>query len=125
VIKFTDGSSRVVQGFSLRQARALEKLLHRAATDEYAGTNPETIIVYEVEVRATTYGTAWVTIRPDIPSLPPGNALRTMTMIETWHVHVGKRGKLEAWMYPRSLEQFAGGEWCGVHVRRAAKKETR
>lgn len=131
MIKFTDRTADTK--LNARQQRALAELLRRAAADEYAGTNPDTVIEYAVDVY--TYGDSarrdvWVTVRPDIPSLPPGNALRVTTAIETWHVHIGKRGKLEAWTYPRSLDQFAGREWCGIHVmitelekqRRAAKR---
>jgi hypothetical protein len=110
-IVFTD---RELDRLPRKQAAAVGVLLRRVTDRRHEAAGHE--VVYTVEVKRTSYGTAWVTIRPDIPSLPETNALRGCERIDSWHVHVGKRGKLEAWSYPHSLDQFAGETWCGIHI---------
>lgn len=84
---------------------------------KYVGTDPANEILWQFTVKATSYGTAWVTVHADVPSLGENNVLRVLTCGDNyWHVEVGKRGKLTAFAYPRSVEQFAGKEWCGIHI---------
>lgn len=96
------------------QFRALETLLAVVCKDGLVGhTTP---IVYTIAVTHTDYGGAWVSIKPDLPNLPESNALRSCYRMDTWHVHIGKRGKLEAWSYPRPFDQFKGRTWLGIHI---------
>ena len=113
-VVFTEESRAAVESLKRRQASALTELLHLACDRKPTAGSHE--MVYTVEVMRTSYGTAWVAIRPDIPTLGEDNLLRNLERIETWHVHIGKRGKLEAWTYPKSLQQFAGKTWCGINI---------
>lgn len=99
------------------QERALASLLGLVERDQLSCPRE---MVFTVDLKATTYGEVWVGIKPDIPSLPAGNALRVLVQIGTWYVRIGRRGRLVAHIYPRSLDQFAGSDWCGIAIERPA-----
>jgi hypothetical protein len=113
MIVFVEGSTPAVEALSKRQRRALDTLLNHACDKGCAGARE---VEYSVDVRRTATDGAWVYIQPDVPGLPPENALRILTRLETWHAHIGPRGGLSAYTYPRTLDQFSGLRWCGILI---------
>lgn len=99
------------------QADALEVLIYRLAHDDRqtVGTGHE--VEFTFELKPTDYGVVWVRVFKDIPGLPKNNILRALERMDTWLVEIGKRGKLTAHITPKSLHQFKGSAWCGIHIR--------
>jgi hypothetical protein len=65
----------------------------------------DTIVQFDVE--ATEYGSIWITARTDMLKLGEGNLLRALSG-QYWLVLVGKRGALDAKMFPKCFDQFRG-----------------
>lgn len=83
----------------------------RALINDVCGHKQEAAgheIVWTVEVEPTEYGTAWVSLKQDIPTLSENNALRSFTRMDSWFVSIGKRGALDAHCYPNYARSFKG-----------------
>ncbi len=88
------------------QQQSVEFLIHHIT--ERLDSTPkydDQISVFETD--HTEYGTVWITLQTEMLGLPENNMLRVLSH-EYWHVHIGKRGKIEAYSYPKSYEQFKG-----------------
>lgn len=59
------------------------------------------------EVKATDYGTLWITATTDMTKLGEGNLLRALNR-QHWFVSVGKKGALVVKQAPKSFDQFVG-----------------
>ena len=101
------------------QTNAIERVRHliqRNISTSSAERYGQKITKFEVE--PTTYGTLWVSVEVDDTALPDSNLLKFMDHAH-WLISIGKRGGITAHTYPRSLEQFAGSNWCGINIKAA------
>lgn len=97
------------------QQQALRMIEQRLGAERFlAGHKVEVTI----DVQGTDYGPVWIRVEQDMPTLEQGNMLRVLESMDRWFILCTPRGKLVAKTYPRSIEQFAGSKWCGIHIER-------
>ena len=75
----------------------------------------ELVQITKFDVQPTDYGKIWVAVDFGCPNAP-NSMLAILAEMDNWLVCIGKRGKIEAWVYPDSVKDFAGKTWCRIHI---------
>jgi hypothetical protein len=96
------------------QQRSIDHL-RRVISRDFDEARGETFTKFEVTPTGYDYG-FWVSAEVEMTGLGKNNVLRILSE-EHWHVYIGPRGKIDAHSYPRSLEQFKGGEFLGINIK--------